>query len=78
MLISHIFIDFSPKIWYNKYINKKKIILKERVTKMAKICDWYRDNSCDCLCDGLNPNCENYSGDLIPDTERDEENEESK
>ena len=31
---------------------------------MAKICDWYRDNSCDCLCDGLNPNCENYSGDL--------------
>lgn len=36
---------------------------------MAKICDWYRDNSCDCLCDGLNPNCKNYSGDLLPDTE---------
>lgn len=45
---------------------------------MAKICDWYRDNSCDCFCDGLNANCENYSGDLLPVTEKNTENEERK
>lgn len=32
---------------------------------MSKICDWYRDNSCDCFCDGLDANCKNYSGDLL-------------
>ena len=31
---------------------------------MSKICDWYRDNSCDCSCNGLDTCCKNYSGDL--------------
>lgn len=31
---------------------------------MGKICDWYRDNSCDCFCNGLDISCENYHGDL--------------
>ncbi len=34
---------------------------------MAKTCDWFRDNSCDTACDGLDPNCERYSGDLSRD-----------
>lgn len=29
---------------------------------MIKICDWYRDDICDCFCDGLNIHCKNYSG----------------
>ena len=36
---------------------------------MGKICDWYRDDICDCFCDGLDANCENYSGDLCVDTD---------
>ena len=31
---------------------------------MSKMCDWYRNDSCNCLCDGLNVNCRNYNGDL--------------
>lgn len=40
---------------------------------MAKICDWYRDGICDCFCDGLDVNCEDYSGDLCLDTDIEEE-----
>ncbi len=32
---------------------------------MAKICDWFRDDDCDLPCDGLDPSCSMYSGDLI-------------
>lgn len=39
---------------------------------MSKICDWYRDNSCDCFCDGLDANCKNYSGDLLSDKDKKE------
>lgn len=37
---------------------------------MGKICDWYRTNSCDCFCNGLDICCENYSGDLCTDIEK--------
>lgn len=43
---------------------------------MAKICDWYRDGICDCFCDGLDANCENYSGDLnVEDNTKEDINE---
>lgn len=40
---------------------------------MAKICDWYRDDICDCECNGLNAHCPNYSGDILLGRELSEE-----
>ena len=40
---------------------------------MTKICDWYRDGICDCFCDGLDVNCENYSGGLCLEADNEEE-----
>lgn len=37
---------------------------------MGRICDWHRDDSCDCFCNGLDISCENYSGDLCTDREK--------
>lgn len=38
---------------------------------MGKICDWYRTDSCDRPCDGLNSSCGEYCGDLTPNEETD-------
>ena len=42
--------------------------IKEAII-MAKRCQWYRDDICDCFCDGLDTNCENYTGDLTTEQE---------
>ena len=40
---------------------------------MSKRCDWYREDICDCFCDGFDVNCENYSGDLREESDTEEQ-----
>ncbi len=45
---------------------------------MSKVCDWYRNDICDISCDGLDSNCEMYSGELIPDKDKEKNNDSNK